>query len=213
MSIQIYSCYAVVRQEKGKKNRLLLDDLCQFFWEICHYKTQNSIVNIDSMYRTDYAQFSIFSGLDGNQITQLSPFLAECRFPKDHVVFEQGQPAENLYILLGGEVVINYKPYDGPILTVARIDPGGVFGWSSALQRDVYTSAAITTQESFACRLRGSNLHTICAQYPDTGKILLERLASVIAERLRSTHTQVLGMLTMGMGIKSDCSGKGTKND
>lgn len=151
------------------------------------------------MFRQDYAQISIFAGLDGNQISQLSHFIDECQFPKDHVIFEQGQPADRLYILLTGEVVIHYKPYDGPPLLVARIEPGGVFGWSAALRRDVYTSGATTSQDSTVYCLLGTNLQAICVKYPETGKIFLERLASVIAERLRSTHTQVLGILTQGI--------------
>lgn len=165
------------------------------------------------MLRHDYAQLSIFEGLDCNQINQLSPYFTECQFPKDQVIFEQGQPAENLYILLDGEVVINFKPYDGPILTVARIEPGGVFGWSSALQRDVYTSAAIAMQDSLMYRIRGISLNVLCAQHPDTGKIFLEHLASVIAQRLQSTHTHILGMLTEGMDAKSRNPKRSSLND
>jgi len=151
------------------------------------------------MFRQDYTRFSIFAGLDGNQISQLTPFMVECQFNKQCVIFEQGQPAEHLYILLSGEVTICYKPYDGPPLNVARIEPGGVFGWSAALQRDLYTSGAVAVQESHAFRIRGSNLQALRIQYPETGGILIERLAGVIAERLRSTHTQVLGILTQSI--------------
>jgi CRP/FNR family transcriptional regulator, cyclic AMP receptor protein len=154
------------------------------------------------MFRQDYAQFSIFAGLDGNQINQLSPFVVENHYPKDAVIFEQGKPAEFLYILLSGEVIINYKPYDGPLLTVAHIIPGGVFGWSAALGREIYTSEAVAVQSCVACCLRGSSLSAIRELYPETGKILLDRLASVIAERLASTHTQVLGILTKGIDVK-----------
>lgn len=164
------------------------------------------------MFRQDYAQLSIFAGLDENQISQLSPYMVECSFSRDLVIFEQGQPAEHLYILLSGEVVISYKPYDGPPLTVARIEPGGVFGWSAALGRDVYTSGAISTQESLAYRIRGSNFHAICKEYPETGQIFLERLASVIARRLHSTHTQVLSILTEGMGSKAGSSRRRIKD-
>ncbi len=151
------------------------------------------------MFRQDYAQLSIFSGLDGNQINQLSHFIEECQFPKGYVIFEQGQPADRLYILLSGEVVIRYKPYDGPPLLVAKIEPGGVFGWSAALRRDVYTSGAEAAQDSISCCIRGADLPVMRAQYPETGMIFLERLASGIAERLRSTHTQVLEILTQGI--------------
>lgn len=165
------------------------------------------------MFRQVYAQLSIFEGLDRNQLDQLSPFFTECRFPKDYMIFEQGQPADHLFILLEGEVVIKYKPYDGPILTVAHIEPGGVFGWSAALRREVYTSAAVSMNASLVYRIRGASLIAICDQYPDTGKIFLERLASVIAKRLQSTHTHILGMLTEGMDSKSKNPRRSSRND
>ncbi len=190
-----------------------LGDKCKPFWDICHYKRKTAFINIGSMFRQDYAQLSIFAGLDGNQIGQLSHFIDECQFPKDYVIFEQGQPADHLYILLAGEVEIRYKPYDGPPLLVARIEPGGVFGWSAALRRDVYTSGAVSIRDSAACTIRGANLHLMRAQYPQTSIIFLERLASVIAERLRSTHTQILGMLTQGLNMDENCSERSTSND
>lgn len=151
------------------------------------------------MFRQEYTHFPIFAGLDSSQISQLTPFLVECHFVKDCVIFEQGQPAEYLYILLSGEVVIHYKPYDGPPLNVARIEPGGVFGWSAALRRDLYTSGALAVKDSLAFRIQGSSLQALAAQDPETAEILLDRLAGVIAERLRGTHTQVLSILTQGI--------------
>lgn len=184
-----------------------LEDKCPLFWERCHYKKNIAFINMGSMLRQDYARLAIFEGLDGNQIHQLAPFLVECQFHKGFVVFEQGQPAEHLFILLGGEVLIHYKPYDGPSLNVARIEPGGVFGWSAALRHDVYTSRAVAAQDSAALCMRGASLPVICAKYPETGNIWLEHLASVIAQRLQSTHAQVLELLRQGMAAQG-CAGQ-----
>lgn len=151
------------------------------------------------MYRQDYARFSIFTGLSEYQINQLLPYLHECGYPEDSLIFEQGQPAENLYVLLSGEVVIRYKPYDGPPLTVARIEPGGVFGWSAALHRDVYTSGAVAVENCQAICIRGASLAEILAESPEVGEVLLDRLAGVIARRLQDTHTQVREILTQGI--------------
>jgi CRP/FNR family transcriptional regulator, cyclic AMP receptor protein len=164
------------------------------------------------MFRQEYADFSIFAGLNGDQIGQLLPYMVECHFGKDEVIFQQGQSADCLYVLLSGEVTIRYKPYDGPPITVARIEPGGVFGWSAALGRDVYTSGAVAVQESIAYRLRGSNLPVLCEEYPETGMILLDRLAGVITERLNNTHTQILGILSQGIDVYSESLGRMTKN-
>lgn len=148
------------------------------------------------MLRQEFARLPIFAGLDSEQISQLAPFLSEWKIEKGVVIFEQGQAAKYLYILLTGEVAVRYKPYDGPLLTVARIEPGGVFGWSAALGREEYTSGAVALKDSLSYRLRGGSLPEICTRHPETGRIWLERLASVIAERLRSTHTQVLDILS-----------------
>lgn len=164
------------------------------------------------MFRQDDARLALFEGLDLNQISQLAPFMVECSFDKDEVIFEQGKPAEHLFILLSGEVVIHYKPYDGPPLIVARIEPGGVFGWSAALSRDLYSSAAVAVEKGNAFRIRGSNLPVLCSRYPETGRIFLEHLAGCIAERLRSTHTQVLEILTQGIDVERTARRR-NKND
>jgi CRP/FNR family transcriptional regulator, cyclic AMP receptor protein len=147
------------------------------------------------MFRHNLTRYSIFAGLDGEQLRQISPFFVECCYPKGVIIFDQGRPAVYLYILLAGKVLVRYKPYDGPMLDVAQIQPGGVFGWSAALHRDVYTSAAVAVENSVSYRIRREDLQVICKRYPETGKILLERLASVIAERLRSTHSHVFEIL------------------
>jgi len=126
-----------------------------------------------------------------------------CYFSPEQVIFEQGQRTEFLYILLRGKVEVRFKPYDGPPLTVTRIDPGGVFGWSTALNRDTYTSSAHAVEKCEAYRLSGTRLQSFCMQEPVTGKILLERLAGVIAERLNNTHAQILSILTQG--LDSNC--------
>lgn len=154
------------------------------------------------MFRQDFAHLPLFQGLSAEQLLQLEPLLSLYHFRQNHVIFEQGHPAENLYVLQTGEVEVRYKPYDGPILTVAHIQVGGVFGWSAALRRSVYTSSAVAVQESYAYRISGQKLRQLCQRYPETGVMVLDRLADVIAERLRSTHTKVIQVLSQGMDME-----------
>ena len=158
------------------------------------------------MFRQEYTHLAIFSGMEPTQIAALSPYLDEVHFQRDQVIFTQGQTADCLYILLRGEVQVRYKPYDGPALTVARIKPGDVFGWSAALGRDEYTSAAEASEDSAAYRIRAENLQQLIAADPMAGGIMLERLASVIAERLRNTHSTILELLSQGIDRKANTS-------
>ena len=150
-------------------------------------------------------QIDIFKGLNRSQIEQLKPLMTFCSFSKDMVIFEQGNKAEFIYILAKGEVAISYKPYDGQPIVVARIHPGNVFGWSSALNRDTYSSAALAVIESEAIRINGRSLQTLCDTCPNTGAIFLDRLAGVISERIRHTHHEILALLSNGIDTDSEC--------
>jgi CRP-like cAMP-binding protein len=154
------------------------------------------------MFRQELEALPIFEGLRAEQLETLSPLLDVVELPSQAVVFVQGQMADYFYILGDGEVTVRYKPYDGPQLIVAHITRGGVFGWSAALRHAVYTSAAVAETECRAYRMEGKRLERLCRKNPETGTILLERLADAIAQRLDSTRTQVLEMLNAGM----DCA-------
>lgn len=151
------------------------------------------------MYGQELAQLSIFKDLSPKQLNVIQSFVEICEFPKDTCIFEQGELANYLYIIIGGEVVVRYKPYDGPDITVTHINAGGIFGWSAALGRTVYTSAAISTTACEVFRFRAKDLHRLIERDPDTGAIILDRLAAVIAERIVSTHNQVLTILTQAV--------------
>ncbi len=141
----------------------------------------------------------LFQGLKQQTLDLIVPRFTYETFTEDQVIFEQNGPAEKLYILVDGRVEIRFKPEDGEQLTVTEIEEGGVFGWSAALGRDSYTSCAVCTIESTAFSVLGDELKQLCEQYPDTGIIILERLAEVIAQRLQKTHAYVVNMLHEGI--------------
>ncbi len=151
--------------------------------------------------RDPFINLSFFEGLTESQLACLRPLFIPVTIQADEVIFEQGAPADYLYIVVEGEVLVSFKPDDGPHLPVARVRPGGVVGWSAAVGSRRYTSAGITTTDARLLKVYGNELRTLFYQHPDIGKIMKERLASVIAERARSTHAQVIALLDMGFGL------------
>ncbi len=146
--------------------------------------------------------FPLFRELTPEQLNHLVDLFDREALEADRVVFAQGDPAERLYVLLSGHVSIRFKPHDGDMLTVTEIEAGGVFGWSAALGRRSYTSCAVCDEGGEALSIRGADLRRLCERHPDTGVIILERLAEVIAERLKSTHEQVVELLRLGIRMQ-----------
>lgn len=145
---------------------------------------------------------TLFSGFSDTQLNSLAKLFEGEHLQAGETIFAQDDPADRLYVLLSGRVAIRFKPHDGEVLTVTEIAPGGVFGWSAALGRRSYTSSAVCLEAGEALGLRGADLRRLCETQPDTGVVILERLAEVIAQRLRSTHEQVVELLRLGMRSK-----------
>jgi CRP-like cAMP-binding protein len=147
----------------------------------------------------DFDQIPLFKGLTATQRSLLRPLFVPCDCYGGTVLFEQGDPADSLYLVISGEVIVRYKPEDGPPIVLARIRPFGIVGWSAVLGRQQYTSGAECTVYTQILRARGEDLQNLCEQYPETGTLILERLAKEIADRTPSSNGQMLDLLKQGL--------------
>lgn len=111
--------------------------------------------------------------------------------PARSVIVRQGDRAEYLYLISHGRVVIRYKPYDGPRITLTHLGTGDIFGWSAVVGSKVYTSDAISTTPLEAWRLRGDDLRELCRQHPAAGNGILEKLAKAVSPRWVHARNQI----------------------
>jgi CRP-like cAMP-binding protein len=158
-----------------------------------------SLISTIIMNLEKYAHLAFFTGLQAADIQLLAPYFAPQIWVAGTVIFEQDDYAEYLYLVVSGEITIRYKPHDGPVMTVTRVQPGGIFGWSAAMNNPAYTSGAVCSLDSEVLRIRGTDLRAIFEKHPDLGRILLDRLAGVIAERKHSRQGQLSSFLASGM--------------
>ncbi len=144
-------------------------------------------------------RFALIEGFSEDQIQILRPLIEDVNYQTDQVIFKQGDRADYLYFVLEGKVSIQFNPEDGPVLCVADLNEGDVFGWSAALGSEHYTSSAVCTNRGVFIRMEGQELKKLCQEHPETGILILNRLAGVIAQRLRGTHEKVVELLHRGL--------------
>lgn len=142
---------------------------------------------------------TLFQGFSPQEITILRPLFHPYHTPDGEILFNQGDPARHFFIVAEGEVIIRYKPEDGPVLILTRVHKEGVVGWSAAIGNPVYTSSAVCVENCLLLRVCSEDLRQFHDAHPDTAQKLLERLAAVIADRLRHTHPQIMAMLEQGL--------------
>jgi CRP-like cAMP-binding protein len=141
----------------------------------------------------------VFQDLEPDQLAQLETLFEYFTCPPQTIIFEQGDPAGYLYLILEGSVTIHYKPYDGPTIKITHLRDGDVFGWSAVIGSSHYTSTLISESTLQAVRIRGEDLLKLSLRQPDFGKIVLSRLARVVSSRWKNSQSQVQAILKQGL--------------
>lgn len=111
------------------------------------------------------------------------------------VIFKQGDEAVYLYLILQGRVEILFKPYDGERITLTHLHEGDIFGWSSLVGSETYTSDAQSTTQVEMLRIRGADLRKLYYEHPGVCHSVLEKLADSVSPRWLDAKIQIQDML------------------
>jgi CRP-like cAMP-binding protein len=150
-----------------------------------------------------FDRLHLFRDLNPAQAALVRSLFTPCHEAAGNFLFEQGDAAEFLYLIVVGEVAIRYKPEDGAEIVLSHVRPEGLVGWSAALGNSAYTSSAVCVADCLLLRARGQDLRRLCERNPEIGSLVLERLAAVVAERLSGAHDQVVALLEHGLRVNN----------
>ncbi len=137
----------------------------------------------------------IFNGIEAVHLEVLKPRFEFFNCSPGQVIFNQGDPAVYLYIIVHGIMVIRYKPYDGPEMTLTQLHDGSACGWSSVIGNPSYTTTVISKGILETIRIKGEELRDICKKYPETGEVILDRLAHSVSKRWKDANLQIRKIL------------------
>jgi len=144
----------------------------------------------------------LFQGVENRILELLEPLFEPYSCPAETIIFEQGEPAHYLYLILEGAVEVLYKPYDGPPLTVTNLAQGGIIGWSAVIGNSTYTSGAVSREDCHAIRMASRDLHKLCAKEPEAGRIILNLLAESVSPRWHDAKSQIQVLLNNTVSAK-----------
>jgi len=161
-----------------------------------------------NMLKKELSSLNIFKNFRDDQLALVEPLLSLNTFAEGESIFNQGDRAKHICVILEGKVDIRFKPDDHDMITVARLTRDGVFGWSAAFGSGTYTSGAIAITDVKLLCVSGDDLKKLNEDDPKTGKLMLDQLAKMISQRLDRKNAQgrdqVAAMLEHGLknGIK-----------
>jgi len=135
-------------------------------------------------------EIELFKGIDHEIMNEIANICFEESYAKETVLFEKGEDAERLYILLEGTVKLVIK--NGGTLTYKLTEPGDIFGWSCMVESGRYTASGICATDLKALKIEREKLDKIFNLHPDVGMKVLKRLAGVFSKRLSNAYKDLL---------------------
>ena len=135
-------------------------------------------------------EVQLFRQLSTDFMRELGNTIQEESYPANQTVFNQGDAADSLYILVGGG--INLVVRDKGSMNFMVEIPGEVFGWSSLVEAKKYTASAVTYSPTRVMKINTARLEHIFERHPRDAYVVMRRLAGVVGKRLMNTYRDLM---------------------
>ena len=138
----------------------------------------------------------IFRGLNQEQLAEILKCCEEKEFQKEAGLFEKGQDAEYLWIVMEGKVDLRL---DFPGLasseenTISSISETGAFGWSAIVSPNKYRLSGYCTGDG--CKLIRVNRKSLLELFQkdsDIGYVVMSNLAGVVGTRFHNLQEEAV---------------------
>jgi CRP-like cAMP-binding protein len=111
-------------------------------------------------------------------------------YPKGRMIFSEGEPGDELYIIRQGSVKIT-KIADGNEALLAVLKPGDIFGEMALLESKPRAACAITHEDCVLLVVNRANFSRMVATQPQ----IVARLTTLLAERIWFAYKQIANTL------------------
>ena len=133
-----------------------------------------------------FQQADLFWGMSRNFVKKIMDVAEKGSHQKGHFLFHEGDPATYFYILIKGRIKLTIGEVGQMVHTVDHA--GEAFGWSSLIDRDVYSASAECRKDTILQKFDRRTLQKILEEDLTNGIIFYKRLAGTIGYRLLCSY-------------------------
>jgi len=146
----------------------------------------------------------ILEGLDEEHLSQLADVAEQVQFEEGEVIFREGDPATDVYLIVDGSVSLEVCAASVGCRRILTVTEGELLGWSPVLEQTRLSATARALEPTRAVRLNGKQVLAQCEHNPRFGFEFMRRAALALANRLNATRLQLLNVYGNAMPTTVD---------
>ncbi len=125
----------------------------------------------------------IFAYMDTDELAELAAHIDEVSYNANQVIFRDGDPGNNMQIVLGGKVQTFITDDDGKKIVLGEVEPGEMFGELSLLDSEPRSASAIALVPTRTFIIDRDDLQRLFRKKPDAALDILR----ILGQRIRKT--------------------------
>jgi CRP-like cAMP-binding protein len=144
----------------------------------------------------------LFSGLPSDELETLARASTRRGLSDGDVLFEQGQPAQTLYVVVRGGLILRTEDR-GRAVIVDTLRRGDVVGWAAMREAAITLSTARAVGTTEVIAIPVDDIVALAAGGSRESELLVRRIVGLAAEHLEASWKQLLqvgreGVITAG---------------
>ena len=139
-------------------------------------------------------EINLFAELTDSQFDKLDGLMQVKDYAKGSNLFQTGDVANDIFVLLDGKVSIQVKLSSRPekVDIVMLNQQGQLIGWSGLMGESYYTATAICQEDTTLLQVNGQEFMKVLMEDKEAGFNVLQNIISVVSTRLRNLQSIVL---------------------
>ena len=114
------------------------------------------------------------------------------------VIFSEGAEAGKFYLLEEGQASVESQLSKGMRFPISVVSPGQAFGWSALVAPHQYTATVVTLTRIRVSAIDKEAMLAMMHANPSLGLTIMEKVASIVASRLRNLELAMAGIIRPG---------------
>ncbi|MFE9660870.1 MULTISPECIES: cyclic nucleotide-binding domain-containing protein [unclassified Streptomyces] len=134
----------------------------------------------------------LLTALPADHRQRLMDLAQEVSFAQDSRIFEEGGPADRLWVIRSGTVALDLQVPDRRRVTVETLQPGDLLGWSWLFPPHQWEFGAEAFSPVRAYEFDAAKVRSLCEEESALGLVLLRTIAEILAHRLEGARTRLI---------------------
>ncbi len=142
-------------------------------------------------------RFPVFAQLDRTELKTLAMLADEMAVSQGESLFQEGDTATALYLILQGciDIVFKMGQRDNHPTSLETLGVGEMVGWSALVAPYVYTSSAVASTDARLLRVDSIRLRQLMEEDTGVGYGLMSYAAQVIRRRLTNMYLRFASLV------------------